>query len=141
MYSKITPNLYQSGNPQLYDYLGFEDNINVVINVDRDNAPDLSVYPDIKAYYWLPFSIYPGHTYLDHIIKIIEHHYKGKDTILVHCDNGISGSTMVLAAYFCIQWGFSVQESLFYIKDRRSCVKLDEDLKTCLLKYVRSRDI
>lgn len=52
---------------------------------------------------------------------ILERRLAG-DTILVHCQAGISRSTTFLAAYFMTVYNFNLDETLVYIEKCRSCV-------------------
>jgi protein-tyrosine phosphatase len=64
----------------------------------------------------------PISQYFTLVHSIIKKAIQNKNTVIIHCAAGISRSPTLVAAYFIIENGWTSEEALFYIKNRRPYV-------------------
>ena len=55
--------------------------------------------------------------------------------VLIHCMAGRSRSVTILAAYIINTYGFPVEKTLKFIKDKRNIIEPNENFKNQLIKY------
>ena len=121
--SEIEPGFFIGGTPTAQF-----PKVDAVLNVsDKINEePQVSYVTDAStadALFWMPIhdrAPFPGITWLQIAVGMIEDARNAGWTVLVHCDKGWSRSAMVVIAYYMKTQGMSADDALDFLLKKRA---------------------
>jgi protein-tyrosine phosphatase len=136
-YSKITNYIYLGTNECCQKKHFIEELLKEGIEADISLEEKRIDTPfGVKYYLWLPVKEHSAPTLLQLKIGVetIEQLVKAKKKVYVHCQNGNSRSPTLVAAYL-MKKGMSLEETIKFLKSKRSSVHLHPKQRSTLKKF------